>query len=59
LRKIPIDYEAINNDYDEDLKMFLIEHCFENKDPENVKIVTLCYNLTELKELRKIKNRLI
>lgn len=51
-KNIPLEYDAINNDYDEDLKFFI-----ENKILEKNKIkvfdVNLAYKMETLFEYRK------
>jgi len=58
IKKIPIDYEALNDDYDDDLKEFIEEHALDDKQIE-VESVTLCYSLKEINILEKKKMKLI
>ncbi|EGR30034.1 phage head-tail family protein, putative, partial [Ichthyophthirius multifiliis] len=55
---IPIEYDAINNDYDEDLMHFFQENSFPERKVK-VEQVTLCYNLQELTQLDQQKQKLI
>ena len=62
VKNIPIDYDAINDDYDDDLKEF-IENCgLQNtgKRIDSLKLsdgkieirdIILCYDLTEIEKL--------
>lgn len=44
IKRIPVDFEALNNDYDDDLKDFLEKNLFPNKKA-HIKEINLCYKL--------------
>ena len=52
LENIPTSFDALNDDYDDDIK-----HFFENILKEDIKCevvdVNLCYNLSPVEELKK------
>ena len=45
IKNIPISYKAINNDYDEDLLIFLQKNSFSNRETD-ICNVNLIYNTT-------------
>ena len=50
---------ALNNDYDDDIKDFFEKSTFPDGKKLNVVKVNLCYNLDELKQLHKEKQEKI
>ncbi len=49
VKNIPLEYSAINDDYDDDLKLFLEQNALDI--PLNVVHVNLAYKLEELENL--------
>lgn len=58
VKNIPKDFKTLNDDYDDDLKEHFKINSLEGKEIE-VESVTLCYNLTEITNLEKKKEKLI
>ena len=52
VKNIPKDFDAVNDDYDDDLKEYMVQHALEGKEVE-IESVTLCYDLSELEDLEK------
>ncbi|KAL4489887.1 hypothetical protein ABPG72_010786 [Tetrahymena utriculariae] len=58
IKNIPLEFDAINDDYDDDIKDFFEKNSLKEKRVEVVS-VTLCYNLTEITALQDQKEKLI
>ncbi|EWS72684.1 kinase domain protein (macronuclear) [Tetrahymena thermophila SB210] len=58
IKNVPKDFEAINDDYDDDIKEFFRVNSLEGKEVE-VESVTLCYDLSEITKLELEKQQLI
>ncbi|KAL4435368.1 hypothetical protein ABPG74_022851 [Tetrahymena malaccensis] len=66
-QNIPLEFDAINSDYDDDLKLFVEKEISKKLNQENptpdqcleVVKINLCYNLKELQQLNKIHSDLI
>ncbi|EAS02382.2 phage head-tail family protein, putative (macronuclear) [Tetrahymena thermophila SB210] len=58
IKNIPKDFDAINDDYDDDIKEFFEKNSLQEKRVEVIS-VTLCYNLTEITALQNQKEKLI
>ncbi|KAL4489888.1 hypothetical protein ABPG72_010787 [Tetrahymena utriculariae] len=58
IKNVPKDFEAINDDYDDDIKEFFRINSLEGKEVE-VESVTLCYDLSEITKLELEKQQLV
>ncbi|KAL4484377.1 hypothetical protein ABPG74_019554 [Tetrahymena malaccensis] len=58
IKNIPLEFDAVNDDYDDDIKEFFEKNSLKEKRVEIVS-VTLCYNLTEITALQNQKEKLI
>jgi hypothetical protein len=58
LENIPVSIDALNDDYDDDLKHFF-ENILKEDFPIEVVDVNLCYNLSEVQVLQKKKQEKI
>jgi len=48
---MPITYDALNDDYDDDLKDFLVKNYYNKSEKLDIQEINLCYNLTELEKI--------
>ncbi|KAL4484378.1 hypothetical protein ABPG74_019555 [Tetrahymena malaccensis] len=58
IKNVPKDFDAINDDYDDDIKEFFRVNSLEGKEVE-VESVTLCYDLSEITKLELEKQQLV
>ena len=56
IENIPLEIDAINDDYTDDIKHFFENLLREDGIDDNVIEINLCYNLSEVQSLYKIKN---